>query len=72
MPTVFISSCTKNITSPETAQEGNSRLFKSHLDAEIASFENMRVKTNKDGIAKIPKSYLHGGKSVDSIIKSAY
>jgi len=71
LPTVFISSCTKSITSPEVTQEGTSKLFKSHLDSEIASFENMRVKTNKDGIAKVPKKYLYtdnSGKIVDRVL----
>jgi len=63
LPTVFISSCTKSITSPETSQEGNSKLYKSHFDSDIALLENLRVVTNSDGIAEIPKKYLHTGKN---------
>ena len=62
LPAVFISSCTKSLTSPEIPTEGESRLYKSHLDSEIASLEHTTV-VNNNGIAVISKKYLHSGKS---------
>lgn len=62
LPTVFISSCTKSLTSPEIPTEGESRLYKTHLDSEIASLKHMPV-VNINGIAEIPNEYLHKGKS---------
>ena len=62
LPTVFISSCTKSLTSPEIPTEGESKLYKNHIDSEIGSLENLTV-ANHDGAAEIPKKYLHKGKS---------
>ncbi len=66
VPAVLVSSCTKIITSPETPQESNSKLSKSHLDSEIATLEHITV-VNNNGIAEIPKKYLHVGKSGKSV-----
>ncbi len=63
LPTVFLSSCAKNLTSPEISKDESSKLYKTNLDSEIGSLDNIMVFKNSNGNVELSQNYIHSGKS---------
>ena len=59
IPSLFITSCTKTITSPESTEINSSRLEKTNFDNKISLIEKFVVANDKEGYANIPTRYLH-------------